>query len=345
MPTDEEIDAQVEALSAEDDDEARASAYEFFYSQLLQPGSGPAAAHAAPLLIGLAGKPETPQRAHLLELLEALSAVASPQGDVAARLREGADTFAALLKDEDPEVRLQATQLAARWHAEKDAACAALRALAEKDEDERVRANALLAMTSLGAPDRALAEALFRAAEERMLERLAGATALVSQLKNEAPAEVFEHLLAAATTGAEELEQAEVLPALGDPWGTVAAALWRAPESLRERALTGLTETYDARPWATDEQSAGLLHAALGGKAAPEALASLTPLQKEAIRAVAGKVASNPGSGVAMSIQAVMREYGLPTGAAELAALLGGSDEPASAGEAPAGEKKWWKLW
>jgi len=344
MPTDEEIDAQVEALSAEDD-EARASAYEFIYSQLLQPGSGPAAARAAPLLIGLAGDPATPQRPHLLELLDALSAVASPQGDLAARLREGAATFAGLLKDEDADVRLFATQLSARWHAEKDAATAALRALAEKDEDERVRANALLAITSLGAPDRALAEAHFRAAGERPLQRLAGATALVSQLKAEAPAEVFEHLLAAATTEADALEQAEVLPALGDPWGTVAAALFRAPEALRERALTGLIETYDARPWATDEQSAGLLQAALGGKAAPEALASLTALQKEAIRAVAGKVASNPGSGVAMSIEAVMREYGLPTGAAELAALLGGSDVPASAGEAPAGKKKWWKLW
>ncbi|HYV44471.1 MAG TPA: hypothetical protein VFA20_06390 [Myxococcaceae bacterium] len=342
MPTDEEIDEQVEALSAEDD-EARASAYEFFYSQLLQPGAGPAAAHAAPLLIGLAGDGDTPQRAHLLELLEALSAVASPTGDVAAGLRAGAATYAALLKDEEADIRLQATQLSARWHADKDAAAAALRALAEKDEDERVRANALLAMTSLGAPDRALAEAHFRAAEDRALERLAGATALVSQLKGEAPAEVFEHLLAAATTDAEALDQAEVLPALGDPWGTVAAALWRAPDSLRERALTGLTEVYDAKPWATDEQSAGLLQAALGGKAAPEALAALTPLQKEAIRAVAGKVASNPGTGVAMSIQAVMRDYGLPTVASELAALLGGSDGPAS--EEPAGKKKWWKLW
>jgi hypothetical protein len=344
MPPDEEIDQQVEALSAEDD-ETRASAYEFFYSQLLQPGSGPAAAYAAPKLIALAADPATPQRAHLLELLDALSALAAPQGELAARLREGAPTFAAFLQDEDADVRLQGTQLSARWHADKDSATAALRALAEKDDDERVRANALLAMTSLGAPDRAVAEAHFRAAEERALERLAGATALVSQLKGEAPVEVFEHLLAAATTDADALEQAEVLPALGDPWGTVAAALFRAPESLRERALTGLTEVYDARPWATDEQSAGLLQAALGGKAAPEALASLTALQKEAIRAVAGKVASNPGSGVAASIQAVMQEYGLPTGAAELAALLGGSDGPASAGGAPAGKKSWWKLW
>ena len=56
------------------------------------------------------------------------------------------------------------------------------------------------------------------------------------------------------------------------------------------------------------------------------------------------RASGTSSTGVAMSIEAVMREYGLPTGAAELTALLGGSDGPASAGEAPAG-KKWWKLW
>ncbi|HEY8211907.1 MAG TPA: hypothetical protein VIG99_30705 [Myxococcaceae bacterium] len=345
MPTPEETEAQVQALSDEDD-EARAGAYEFFYSQLLQPGSGPAAAHAAPLLIGLAAAAVVPQRAHLLELLDALSAVAAPAGELAARLAAGAGIFAALLKDGDADVRLQATQLVARWPSSKDAAVASLRALAGKDEDERVRANALLSMTSLGAPDRALAEASFRAGEDRALERLAGAAALVSELKGEAPAEVFEHLLAAATGDPEALEQAEVLPALGDPWGTAAAALGRAPAEMKERALAALIETYDGRPWATDEQSAGLLQAALGGKAAPEALAALSPAQKDAVRAIAAKLAANPGTGVAMSIQAVMREFGLPTGAAELAALLDGSEaEAASAGGAPAGRKPWWKLW
>ena len=136
-----------------------------------------------------------------------------------------------------------------------------------------------------------------------------------------------------------------MLPSLGDPWGTAAAALGRAPEPLRERALAALVESYDGKPWATDEQSAGLLQAVLGGKVSPEALASLSPLQKEAVRAVARKSAE--GTGVAMSIQAVMRELGLPTGAAELTALLGkpGSDPGPDSDSASSQKKKWWKLW
>ena len=338
----EEMGEQIAAL-ADEGDEARAGAYEFFYSQLLRPGSGAAAAQAAPFLIGLAADAAVPQRAHLLELLDAFSAVVAPGSPLSEKLAAGADTYASMLKDEDADVRLQATQLVSRWPGAKDAAAASLRALAERDDDERVRANALLAMTSLGAPDRALAEAAFRAGPERALEQLAGAVALVSELKGEAPADVFEHLLAAATGDPDALEQAEALPSLGDPWGTSAAALVRAPEPLRERAIQALVESYDKKPWATDEQSAGLLQAALGGKVSAEALASLSPLQKEAVRAVADRAADS--GGVAMSIQVVMRELGLPTGAAELAALLGRPAPAASASEAPAGRKPWWKLW
>lgn len=337
----EETGEQILALADPEDDEARASAYEFFYSRLLQPGSGEAAAQAAPFLIGLAADAAVAQRGHLLELLEAFSAVAAPEKQLAERLRAGAATYAALLADEDPDVRLGATQLVARWPGTKEAAAAALRQRVEKDKDERVRANALLAMAALGAPDRALSEAAFRAGGERALERLSGAVALVSELKGEAPAEVFEHLISAVSGDAEALEAAEVLPTLGDPWGTVAGALWRAPESMRERALTALVESFDAKSWATDEQAAGLLKAALGGKATAEQLASLSPHQREAIRAVAQKAAGD--SGVAMSVQAVMQDFGLPSGWAELRKLISAGAAPA-AGEAPAG-RKWWKLW
>lgn len=336
------IAGQIRAFASEDDG-ARAEAYELFYSQILQPGSGAAAAEAAPFLIGLAVEQAVPQRAHLLELLNALSEVAAPASPLTGNLRAGAGAYAAVLADEDADVRLWATQLVARWPGEeKDAALAALRARVEKDEDDRVRANALLALALLGAPDRALAEAAFRAGEDRALERLAGAVALVSELKGEAPAEAFDHLISMIGGDPEALEAAEVLPALGDPWGTAAGALGRAPEALRDRALGAVVESFEKKQWATDEQAAGLIRAAFGGKATAEQLASPAPLQREALRAVARTALKD--TGVAASIRVVMQEFGLPVEAQELRALAGMDQAPA-AGEAPAGRKPWWKLW
>src|SRR4051812_10630060 len=98
----EETGEQIAALAAEDD-EARAGAYEFFYSQLLRPGSGAAAAQAAPFLIGLAAAPGAPQRSHLLELLDAFPAVVAPGSPRFEKLPAAAATCASLLQDEDAD--------------------------------------------------------------------------------------------------------------------------------------------------------------------------------------------------------------------------------------------------